>query len=300
MEDLPPPTKISAQDKPGDEPLIKQEFRINNPFSSFFNWIKRKINSEGITIKPLTAIGIAAVIAGGSGGAGFGAGFSSGFNMAAAKFFPDSSPILHRAISLEGTIQKSSQAKYYLKSGDNSLWTLKPLNPAINLADYTEKVVKVAGNLTKEKLVIEVSEIIPLENRSSETTLAPPTLIQVQAAEEKPSVEAALPELFSGLEWEKTQKKVLIFTSGKRKIEQEGIYLESAPIVSFPQEFINYYIQKLQEGKFKETLNSIDPDGITITYTRDDLFLTFGTKNIYSGQGEKKKLTGYRAFIEHN
>lgn len=303
MDDLPPPTKLnetsqSTENKSGDEPLIKQEFRVNNPFSSFFKWIKRKINSEGITIKPLTAMGIAAIIAGGSGTAAFGAGFSSGFSTAASKFFPDSSPVFHRAISVEGTIQKSSSTKYYLKSGNNSLWTLKPVNPAINLADYIDKGVEVRGNLTKEKLVIEVSEIIPLETHSAETTLAPPR--PPQAEEAGPAVDVALPELFSGLQWEKTQKKVLIFTSGRRKIEQEGVYLESAQIASFPQEFINYYIQELQDSKFKETLNSIDPEGITITYAQNDLFLTFGIKNTYSGSGVKKQLVGYRAFIEHN
>lgn len=316
MDDLPPPIKVSVSspstenqqpvssgNKSEDEPLIKHEFRINNPFSKFFSWVKEFLKKQSsVTIK-IPLIGIMLTLS------GFGVGLGSGYNWGIAstlsKFFPDSSPVLHRAILLEGTIQRSSSTKYYLKSGDNSLWTLKSVNPAINLADYTEKAVKVAGNLTTEKLVIEVSEIIPLETRSSETTLAPPTLIQ--AKEVGPSVDVALPELFSGFEWEKTQKKVLIFTSGKRKIEQEGIYLESAQVASFPQEFINYYIQKLHDSGFKETLNSIDPDGITITYAKDDLFLTFGTKNIYSGSapiksgsGERKKLTGYSAFIEHN
>ena len=85
---------------------------------------------------------------------------------------------------------------------------------------------------------------------------------------------------------------MLIFTSGKRKIEQEGVYLESSQITNFPQDFINYYLTQLKDKGFKETLNSINPDGITITYATGDLFLTFGTKNVYKGSGDKKQLTG--------
>lgn len=93
---------------------------------------------------------------------------------------------------------------------------------------------------------------------------------------------------------------MLIFTSGKRKIEQEGVYLESSQLSAFPQDFINYYIQQFKDKGFKQTLNSINPEGITITYAKDDLFLTFGTKNIYKGSEDQKQLAGYKAFIEHN
>lgn len=290
MDDLPPPTKVSNQ--PEDEPLIKQEFRVNNPFSSFFKWIKNFIQkNQNITIK-IPILGI--IIALSSFGAGLGSGYNWGFNSAISKLFPDSSPILHRTISVEGIIQKSSSTKYYLKSGDN-VWTLKLVNQTINLADYLNQDVTVKGNLTKERLVIEVSEIIPLEARSVET---PVSLHSPPVVEKAGPV--VLPELFSALQWEKTQKRVLIFTSGKRKIEQEGVYLESAQVPVFPQEFINYYIQQLKDSKFRETLNSITPEGITITYAQNDLFLTFGIKNQYSGSGDKKKLTGYSAFIEHN
>ena len=109
-----------------------------------------------------------------------------------------------------------------------------------------------------------------------------------------------LPALYSGLSWEVTQNRVLIFTSGKRKIEQAGVYLESAKLNDYPQDFINYYLEQLKGAGFKQTLNAIDPDGVTVTYAKDDLFLTFGIKNIYSGSGVKKQLTGYKAFVEHN
>ena len=71
-------------------------------------------------------------------------------------------------------------------------------------------------------------------------------------------------------------------------------------MIAFPQEFINYYLEKLKAQGFKETLNSISPEGIAITYAKDDLFLTFGVKNIYQGKADSKKLVGYIAYLEHN
>lgn len=291
MDNLPPPIRITRGDSSGkipsnDDSLV--EFKVKNPFQKFFDWIigfiKRNAN---ITIK-IPIIGILLALSGF--GVGLGSGYNLGFNAAISKFFPDSSPILHRAISVEGIIQKSSSGKYYLKA-DSNTWTLKPINPAVNLEDYLNKKVKVLGNLTKEKGVIEVSEII-----SSPTS---PTLPNPPNPSNSPN-SSDLPELYPDLQWETTQKRVLIFTSGKRKIEQEGVYLESAQISSFPQEFINYYIEQLKSSGFKETFNSINPEGITITYAKDDLFLTFGIKNKYSGSGDKKQLSGYSAFIEHN
>lgn len=299
MEDLPPPIKITPDAPDGnsknDEPLF--EAKVNNPFSKFFKWIKDFIKKQSsITIKIPTLI---VVVALSSLGTGLGA-YKWGFNDAVSKIFPDSSPILHRAISVEGLIQKSSSGKFYLKSGDNYRWALKAINSAVNLADYTDEQVTVTGNLTQEKSVIEVSEIIPDNASVSQVS-------QGEALEPKPSTpiqpessNLTLPDLYSGLKWETTQKRVLIFTSGKRKIEQEGISLESIQLTSYPQDFISYYIESLKEAGFKETFNSISPEGIVVTYAQDELFLTFGVKNIYSGSGDKKQLTGYTAFLEHN
>jgi len=171
----------------------------------------------------------------------------------------------------------------------------------VDLASYLDKQVTVKGNLTKEANVVEVSEIIsqdifPQTSPTSLNTLTIPN----SSNPSTPSNPSGLPALYSGLEWVTTQKRVLIFTSGKRKIEQEGVYLESAQVSAFPQDFINYYLGEFKDRGFKETLNSINPEGITITYAKDDLFLTFGTKNIYSGKGDKKQIVGYKAFIEHN
>ncbi|TSC87549.1 MAG: Uncharacterized protein G01um10147_527 [Microgenomates group bacterium Gr01-1014_7] len=293
MDNLPPPIQVTRGDSggkppPSDDSLV--EFKVKNPFQKFFNWIisfmKRNAN---ITIKiPLIGIFIAL----------FGAGYTIGFNNAISKFFPDSSPLFHRAISVEGIIQRGSSGKFYLKSGDNT-WTLKPVNQEINPADYMDQEVTIKGNLSSQKGVIEVAEVIS-------TTPAPPAEPVIPAPLSNPPISSNssnfsdLPVLYSGLQWETSQKKLLTFTSGKRRIEEQGIYFESAMINQFPQEFINYYLEDLNGKGFKETLNSINPDGITITYSKDNLFLTFGVKYKYSGSGDKKQFTGYKAFIEHN
>lgn len=292
MDDLPPPIKITPNppntpDAP-DDPLF--EAKINNPFSKFFNWLKNFLKrNQCITIKiPIIGILIAVV----SSLSTLGIGYNWGFNSALSTFFPDSSPVFHRAISVEGVVQKSASGKFYLKAADNYTWTLKSVNSAVNLVDYAGQQVTIKGNLTKEKSLIEVSEIIASQGQALE-----PVIPQIPLnSPNSPTT----PDLFPGLNWDTAQKRVLIFTSGKRKIEQDGVYLESAQVSAFPQDFINYYIEGLKSAGFKETLNSINPEGITITYAKDDLFLTFGIKNIYKGSADKKQLSGYKAFIEHN
>lgn len=304
MDDLPPPIKLTqgslnSQNPPNnpndDDPIF--EAKINNPFSKFFSWIKDFIKrNQNITIK-IPIIGILVAIS--SFGAGVGSGYNWGFNAALSKLFPNSSPVLHREISLEGVIQKSASSKYYLQSKDN-LWTLKPKQPITlaNLDSLVNQEVKILGNLTREANLVEVSEIIP----ASPTALSSIPLesnFPIPSVSSNPS-EVSLPSLYPNLTWETNQKKLLIFTSGKRKIEKEGVYQESAQVSVFPQDFINYYIEGLKSAGFKQTLNSVSPDGIIITYAKDDLFLTFGIKNVYKGSGDNRKLVGYKAFIEHN
>lgn len=300
MDDrLPPPIQVihgngsgGNPPKSDDDSLV--EFKVKNPFQKFFDWIISFIKrNQNITIK-IPIVGLLVGL-----GIGLGSGYNLGFNAALNKFFPTSSPILHRAVVLDGIIQKSQDNKFYLKS-ENNLWTLKQKNLSLNFADYLNKQVTVKGNLTKEVNTVEVSEIISLETALEESQ--PTSVIQNPApiVIADSSASAQLPALYSGLSWVKNEKRVLIFTSGKRKIEQEGVYLESAQINSFPQDFINYYIQEFKDKGFKETLNSINTEGIVITYAKDDLFLTFGIKNKYTGSGEKKQLSGYIAFIEHN
>ena len=160
----------------------------------------------------------------------------------------------------------------------------------------------IKGNLTWIPYVIENAEIYPLNlttDNSSDTPNPAPDGAGPNLSNPAPSG-AGLPKLYSGLTWEITQSKTLLFTSGKRRIEQEGVYLESSQVTDYPQDFINYYTNQLTNLGFKQTFNSSDPNGTMITYAKDDLFLTFGVKNIFSGSGDNKKITGYRAYIEHN
>lgn len=278
-----------------DPPIVT----VRNPITYIKKWWNKIMAKEGVDfklgfkIKPITAVLIASIIISG--------GVSSGVTALVLKtFWPTSSPILHRQIIQQGTIQTGTGG-FYLVSSDQSMWKLKPKKPNINLADQVGKQVTVTGNMTKEANLIEVSEIILSD--SSQTPLPPtPSLAPRSLGEVGPNIpnQDLLPKLYSGLQRDLTQRKVLIFTSGKRKIEQEGVYMESAQVADFPQEFINYYTNQLTNTGFKETLNSSDPNGTTITYAKDDLFLTYGVKNIYSGSGDNKKLVGYKAFIEHN
>ncbi|MBI4035598.1 hypothetical protein HY383_01490 [Candidatus Daviesbacteria bacterium] len=298
MDDLPPPIKITPNSldtsNQDDDSIV--DIKVKNPFAKFFDWIKSFLKrNQNITIK-IPIIGVLVTLF--SFSAGLGSGYNWGFSSALSKFFPDSSPVLHRTISVDGVIQNSTSGKYYLRSENNYTWTLKPLNSAVRITDYIGKEVTVKGNLTKEKGVIEVSELILLE---AVAQIAPNTLIPSNTPNLSISSNpTALPDLYPSLSWDTNQKKLLIFTSGKRKIEQEGIYLESAQVNEFPADFINYYLEQLKAVGFKETLNSISPEGVVVTYAKDDIFLTFGIKNIYKGSGAKKQLIGYKAFIEHN
>ncbi len=231
---------------------------------------------------------------------GFGVGFKSGLNYAVGKLFPNFSPILHRSITAQGTIQKSTKG-YYLQANDKNktMWSLMPKSQNVNLADFEGQKVEIKGNLTPTPNLIEVSEVVSFETKPTPTPAASPSFTPRSLGEVGPN-SAALPSLYSGLTWEVTQSKTLLFTSGKRRIEQEGVYLESAQVTEYPQEFINYYTGELTNSGFKQTFNSSDPNGVTITFAKDELFLTYGVKNIYSGSGDNKKLAGYKAFIEHN
>ncbi len=214
-------------------------------------------------------------------------------------FFPNSSPILGRAISLQGVLKSSESGIYSLVLPDQQTYTIhfKPTTALTNLKKLNEVVVK--GNLTWTPYVIENAEIYPLNLATEDATQNPSKILSKVEGPNTPNP-SDLPKLYSGLTWEITQSKTLLFTSGKRRIEQEGVYLESSQVTELPQDFINYYTNQLTSLSFKQTLNSSDPNDTTITYSKDDLFLTFGVKNIYSGSGDNKKLVGYKAFIEHN
>ena len=183
-DNLPPPIKMTPNlpnipNSPNnDDPIF--EAKINNPFSKFFEWIKSFIKrNQNITIK-IPIIGIFVALS--SFSLGVGSGYNWGFNTAFSKLFPNSSPVFHRAISVEGVMLKSALNKYYLKTESN-LWILKSKPPitSTTLSSLANQQVKILGNLTKEVNVIEVSEVIPqgtsLESSISLTTPNIPNIL---------------------------------------------------------------------------------------------------------------------------
>ncbi len=147
------PSNSPSSPKPSDDaPLF--EAKVNNPFSSFFNWIKRLIKNEGINIKikPLTAIAMVVALTGGGGIIGGIVGYA----------FPHSSPILHRSVIYQGQLQRTNNG-FILTLPNSDLYTLKPkMDSHTNFQSLTNGPALVKGNLTKEDYVIEVSEIILL------------------------------------------------------------------------------------------------------------------------------------------
>lgn len=145
-------TQNNKYSERNDPPLVAVS--VTNPVTYLKLFLKRFLKNEGIDIhlkiKPLTVI--ACVLA-------LSTAFGTGFNVAQI-FFPTSSPLLHRAITLQGNIQRSGTGQYYLSLPDNSVWTLRPKNNNINLANDINRQVMVKGNMTPENNVIEVKEIL--------------------------------------------------------------------------------------------------------------------------------------------
>lgn len=146
-------TQNNKYSEKNDPPLVSVS--VTNPITYLKLFIKRLFNNEGITIKikPLTAIALMIALS---------VSFGTGFNVARI-FFPNSSPILHRAITLQGTIQTSESGQYYLALPDNTLWTLKPKTANIDLGNVVNKQVLVKGNMTAEANVVEVTEVITFD-----------------------------------------------------------------------------------------------------------------------------------------
>lgn len=284
MDDLPPPVQLTP-----DVPSPAGPANFSNPsfIKKAFKFII-KIKWTKVSLYIISFIGVVNLV----------------INIPAVKNvieanFPHSSPVFAREVIMQGVLKNSSLGLHTIVLPNQDTYTLhfKPSVSLTNLKKVNEALVK--GKLTWTPFVIEEAEIYPLNFTTDDSNLSTPTtsIFQTDANSSTPS---SLPDLYSGLKWETSQKKVLIFTSGKRKIEQEGVYLESAQVSAFPQDFINYYLEKLKNQGFKETLNSINPDGITVTYSSGDLFLTFGVKNVYKGSSDNKQLTGYKAYLEHN
>lgn len=148
-------TQNNKYSEKNDPPLVAVS--VTNPVTYLKLFLKRLLKNEGIDIrlkiKPLTVI--ACVLA-------LSTAFGTGFNVAQI-FFPTSSPLLHRSITLQGNIQRSETGQYYLSLPDNSIWTLKPTNTNMNLQGAINKQVMVKGNITAEANVIEVKEVIAFD-----------------------------------------------------------------------------------------------------------------------------------------
>lgn len=263
-----------------DPPLVNANISVTNPVTYFKKWVGKFLNNQDIDlrikIKPFATIGLVMSF-GIIGATSFGIG---------RYLFPYSSPIFHRQVVYTGTVMKDETGQYLLAASDSNIWKLKPKRSIINLSSLENKQVIITGNLTSEKYLIEVSEIIISDTNPQ----PPPPTANLSSSLDIPD-QGLLPKLYSGLTWEKIERKALIFTSGKRRIEQEGVYLESSKLTNYPQDFLDYYTNQLTQSNFKQTLNSKTPDNITLSYEKDGLYLTFGVENIKSG---------YRAYLEYN
>lgn len=155
---LPPIIEVNQNTQPSskkDPPLFG--FFLTNPVTYLKIFLNKLIKRQAVTIKIPVLVILMVMI----GIGGYGLGFKSGINYMLGQLFPTFSPILHRAITAQGTIQKSSNGYYLLANDKNkTLWTLKPVSANINLADYVDQKVQIKGNLTPTPNLIEVSEVI--------------------------------------------------------------------------------------------------------------------------------------------
>ena len=163
---LPPIIEINQNTQPSekkDPPLFG--FFITNPVTYLRKFLDKLIKKQAITIKiPVLAVLMLAIGIG-----GFGLGFQSGINWSLGILFPNYSPLLHRSISEQGIIQKSTNGGFNLQANDKkkTLWTLKSASANVNLLDFVGKSVQVRGNLTPTPNLIEVYEIISVDATSN-------------------------------------------------------------------------------------------------------------------------------------
>lgn len=157
---LPSPVSFTQNTKyseKNDPPLVAVS--VTNPVTYLKLFLKRFLKNEGIDIrlkiKPLTVITCILALS---------TAFGTGFNVARI-FFPTSSPLLHRSVTLQGTIQKSETGQYYLSLPDGSFWklNLSNLSTPSSLSNLNSKQVMVKGNMTPENNVIEVKEVIAFD-----------------------------------------------------------------------------------------------------------------------------------------
>lgn len=155
---LPSPVSFTQNNKyseKNDPPMV--DLKVTNPVTYFKKWVTKFFKNQDIDIhlkiKPFATIGLILAFT-----AVGGTTFSIG-----RYFFPNSSPIFHRAITLQGTIQTSESGQYYLILPEGSIWTLIPTNNNINLNSLINRQVLVKGNMTAQANVVNVTEAIAFD-----------------------------------------------------------------------------------------------------------------------------------------
>lgn len=248
-----------------DPPMI--DVKITNPVTYLKLWFKKLFSNEGIDIsfkvKPITAVLIVLAITTIVGG--------TSLSLAKWYFFPILVPThMIAKTSYTGKLQSSGE-KFILVTTSSQAYILKNDSPQ-NLSQLKDQNVLVTGKLNNKTNIIEVSEIASLNTTPSpQPTLQPiPTLIPTTHDT------IIIPNVYTGFIWETNQKKTILFTSGKKRINVEGTRLESITLKEYPTEFMNYYAQQLTANSWKQTLNSTSPDENIISFERDGSYLTAG------------------------
>lgn len=164
----PPPITITQNNKyseKADPPMVAVQ--VTNPVTYLKKWITKLLKNQDIDIhlriKPFATLWLIVAFATVS---------TTSFSIG-RYFFPNSSPILHRSITLQGTVQKSETGGYYLILPDNTIWTLKPKTSNINLKNIVNKQALVKGNMTAQANLVEVSEVFALQSNIPIPTTPP-------------------------------------------------------------------------------------------------------------------------------
>jgi len=183
---------------PTEKPLV--EVKVTNPIVYLKNWWNKVIKNEGVefrfSIKPLTAIAMAAVIA----SIGFGVGhFVFPSNIPFFKYENVSSPTpsgeeVWRETAYTGTLQYSSTTgKFYLMTTSSSELITLQVPENIELSDFVGKRILAIGKYNKAGKLLVVSDAKSLEVLPKSPVPIPtvsPTLTPSPSGEATPTPEA--------------------------------------------------------------------------------------------------------------